>query len=250
MLLFYIRHGDPLYDPDLITPLGEAQAESVAHRLALFGVDEIYSSPSNRALQTAAPACRLLGKEPVLLDFLNENLLGGLQIPSETAKTKMDWVWSHPVYSRIMTGRDVRELGDAWYRHPALEPFHFEKVILPINEQLDALLASQGYTHDPEKGLYQVTGHNEEKRIAIFAHECIGKIVMSHLLDVPFPSYAEHFDMHTTGLTVVFFDEGVLTDERMPRYARARVLTLSNDSHLYRDGLSMVHRFTHLRIEY
>ena len=33
MLLFYIRHGDPVYDPDSLTPLGLKQAEAVAKRL-------------------------------------------------------------------------------------------------------------------------------------------------------------------------------------------------------------------------
>jgi hypothetical protein len=31
MLLFYVRHGAPTYDPDCLTPLGERQAESVAN---------------------------------------------------------------------------------------------------------------------------------------------------------------------------------------------------------------------------
>ena len=44
MLLFYVRHGDPIYEPDQLTPLGHRQAESVARRLALFGVDEVYAS--------------------------------------------------------------------------------------------------------------------------------------------------------------------------------------------------------------
>ena len=39
MLLFYIRHGDPIYHPDNLTPLGLRQAESVAKRLALFGIE-------------------------------------------------------------------------------------------------------------------------------------------------------------------------------------------------------------------
>ena len=53
MILFYVRHGDPIYNPDQLTPLGHRQAESVAKRLALFGVDEIYASTSTRAMQTA-----------------------------------------------------------------------------------------------------------------------------------------------------------------------------------------------------
>ena len=49
MLLFYVRHGDPIYNPDSLTPLGERQAEAIARRLALYGIDKIYSSTSTRA---------------------------------------------------------------------------------------------------------------------------------------------------------------------------------------------------------
>lgn len=34
MLLFYVRHGDPVYQPDSLTPLGEKQADAVAKRRA------------------------------------------------------------------------------------------------------------------------------------------------------------------------------------------------------------------------
>ena len=49
MLLYFIRHGDPIYVPDSLTPLGHRQAEAVGRRLALHGLDAVYSSPSNRA---------------------------------------------------------------------------------------------------------------------------------------------------------------------------------------------------------
>ena len=72
MLLFYVRHGDPIYSPDELTPLGSRQAESVARRLSLYGVDRIYASTSNRAKQTAQPLCEILKKEMTLLDCANE----------------------------------------------------------------------------------------------------------------------------------------------------------------------------------
>ena len=54
MLLYYIRHGDPVYEPDSLTALGHRQAEAVAKRLALHGMDKIYCSSSNRAVLTAS----------------------------------------------------------------------------------------------------------------------------------------------------------------------------------------------------
>ena len=71
MLLYYVRHGDPIYDPDSLTPLGMEQAAAVARRLAKFGVDEIYSSPSTRAMQTGSYTCEATGKPMQILDFLN-----------------------------------------------------------------------------------------------------------------------------------------------------------------------------------
>ena len=73
MIFYYIRHGDPVYNPDSLTPLGSLQAEALSKRLALYGLDRIYSSTSNRAIMTAKPTCDILKKEPILLDFANEN---------------------------------------------------------------------------------------------------------------------------------------------------------------------------------
>ncbi len=251
MLIFYVRHGDPIYSPDSLTPLGERQAESVAKRLALFGVDEVYASSSNRAIQTATPTCELLHKKVKILDFLNENHLDAhLQLPTKDNKKK--WFWSHPEASAILASREVRGMGDEWYKHGYFEKYHFEETIHPINRALDEFIASHGYEHDTEKGLYRVNERNTEKRIAIFAHECMGKIVMSHLLDIPFPYYAAHFEMKHSAMTVIRLDDGALVDDNdIPsEYARARVLTLGNDSHLYRDGLPLLHNCARLRDKY
>ena len=164
MLIFYVRHGDPIYDPDSLTPLGHRQAESVAKRLAQFGVDEVYASTSTRAMQTAQPLCELLHKKLVTLDFLHEEHMEPMRLrePGE----KPIWIWTHPYYSQVFTRRDVREMGDKWYEQPEFKDFHFENVILPIQEKMDAFFASHGYEHDSDLGLYRVTERHYEKRIA------------------------------------------------------------------------------------
>ena len=252
MLIFYVRHGDPIYSPDSLTPLGERQAESVAKRLALFGIDEIYASCSTRAIETSKPLCELLNKKVKILDFLDENRLDNttLLVPDSFGKKK--WVWSNPITARILASREVREMGDEWYKHPEFEKYHYEEIIHPINRELDAFLASLGYEHDTDKGLYKVTERHNEKRIAIFAHECMGKLVMSHLLDIPFPYYAEHFEMKHSAFTVIRLDDGSLVNDNFEAsdYARARVLSLGNDSHLYRDGLPLTHNSARIRDKY
>ena len=55
MIFYYVRHGDPIYDPDSLTELGHKQAAALAKRFTLTGLDEIYSSTSMRARMTAEP---------------------------------------------------------------------------------------------------------------------------------------------------------------------------------------------------
>ena len=74
MIFYYVRHGEPIYVPNSLTEYGKKQAEALAKRFVLYGLDEIYSSPSTRARQTAEPTCKLLNKEPVLLDWTDEDL--------------------------------------------------------------------------------------------------------------------------------------------------------------------------------
>ena len=56
-----------------------------------------------------------------------------------------------------------------------------------------------------------------------------GLAFLSTLLDIPYPEFCMHFDMGHTGMTVIDFTpaDGIVIP---------RVLTLANDSHLYKDG--------------
>ena len=53
---------------------------------------------------------------------------------------------------------------------------------------------------------------------------------ISGLLDIPYPMFVKHFDIGHTGMTVINFKEkdGIATPQ---------VLTLSSDSHIYKEGL-------------
>ena len=72
MLLYIIRHGDPDYTTDSLTPKGILQAEAVGKRLYEAGINKIFSSPMGRAKQTAEPACRLLGLDYTIEEWTHE----------------------------------------------------------------------------------------------------------------------------------------------------------------------------------
>jgi broad specificity phosphatase PhoE len=72
--LLLIRHGLPRageYDPGL-SPQGTAQAERLASWLVHEGLDALYTSPFQRARETAAPVERLTGLTATVLDDLRE----------------------------------------------------------------------------------------------------------------------------------------------------------------------------------
>lgn len=64
-------HGQSPADPPL-HPDGRRHAERLANRLQREGVDQVVSSPQQRALDTARPLARLLGLQPRVYDGLAE----------------------------------------------------------------------------------------------------------------------------------------------------------------------------------
>ena len=226
MILFYIRHGDPIYNPNMLTPLGEKQAHSVAKRLASHGLDKIYSSPSTRARQTAQPTADLTKLPVTEVDFADEaHVWNDLTIKRDDGG--LTWLFSHEGMRELFTSKEIRDLGDEWYRHPRLTSY--EAGIKKVYDNVDAFLASLGYEHERYTGRYKVIRDNEE-RVALFAHQGFGLAFLSTLLDIPYPMFSTHFDMSHSNMTAIEFkDEGGIT---IPR-----VMTLSNDSHIYADGL-------------
>ena len=228
MLLYYVRHGDPTYNPDQLTPLGRRQAEAIGHRVTQHGLDEIYVSSSNRAKETAMPACEMLKMQPVELDWTNEHYAWE-QLSVIDANGRFTWGFSEPKVRNLFASEEIAKLRFEWYKHPFFEGMQFEAGIKRIQKETYAFLKTQGYVWDPERGGYTAEFPNE-KRIAMFAHQGFGLAFLSVLMNIPYPQFCVHFDMSHSDLTVIDFEE-------MNGLVVPKMLMLSNDSHLYRDGL-------------
>ena len=72
MRLYLIRHGDPDYEKDVLTPAGILEAKALAKRLEKEGIDEIYYSPLGRARETMSYTAQLTGIKPELLEWTEE----------------------------------------------------------------------------------------------------------------------------------------------------------------------------------
>lgn len=225
MLLYYIRHGDPIYEPDGLTELGHKQAKALSKRLALYGLDEIYSSTSVRAQQTAQPTCDILGKEKILLEWAHE----AKAWECFSVRGKDDkYTWAFQNYETVekFNSPEVLSMGPKWYEHPYFIQTNFQNGVQKINKNADAFLRSLGYKHDRTNNRYEILKKND-KRIALFAHQGFGLAFLSSILDIPYPVYCSRFDLGHSSVTVINFEE-------WNGFVYPKALQTSNDSHLYK----------------
>ena len=225
MLFFYVRHGDPTYVPDALTPRGKRQAEAVAKRLCLYGIDKIYASTSTRAIETATPTAEIMKKEIEQVDFANEkHAWDALTVERDGKRT---WIYQDREIKDSFSSPEIMNLGFNWYDHPGLT--EYKDGYKKIYKNTADFFKSLGYEKIENTGKYRVLKENNQ-RVALFAHQGFGLVFLSVVLDIPYPIIAKHFDMWHTGVTVIEFKEE-------DGFSVPRVLTLSNDSHLYREGL-------------
>ena len=206
MILYYVRHGDPIYNPDSLTPLGHRQAEAVGRRFAVHGLDKIYSSPSVRARQTAMPTCEILKKDMVVLDWCCESLAWN-DMTVEYEQGKLTWAFFH---------RPTREL--------------FTSGVKRVREEADKFMLSLGYRHDALRSGY-ISEEPTDERVALFAHQGFGLLFLSTILDIPYNDFSTRFDIGHTGISVIEFSAS------KGGFCIPRLLQHSNDSHLYKEGL-------------
>lgn len=228
MIFYYVRHGDPIYEPDSLTELGHKQAAALAKRFSLYGLDEIYASTSIRAQQTAEPTCVALNKEKTLLDWSNE-AHAWHEFTTRKEDGRREWAFCNPKYKEKFNRPDVLAMGNKWYEHPLFKDEGFKKGVERISKEADEFFLSLGFAHDRERGCYRIVKPND-KRVALFAHAGFGMAFLSSLLDIPYPYIATKMDLSHTSVTVIVFEED--KEECYPR-----VLQWANDSHLYKEDV-------------
>ncbi len=223
MLLFYVRHGDPIYNPDSLTELGHEQAEALVERMKICAPQRIFSSSSNRAILTATPTAKALGKEIEILDWCNERYTFHEMWYKPTEEARPQWLFGNAKKMEQMAAESVRVLGDKWYTHPNFADGTYGVGLERISRETDAFMLALGYRHDHQKNGY-IAQEPPHQRVALFAHQGFGIAFLSQLLDIPYPLMCR-FDLGHSSITAIEFADSGFT---VPR-----VLQMSNDSHLF-----------------
>lgn len=219
MRIYLIRHADPDYPNDTITPAGHREARALAEHLAGFGIDEIYASPVTRAALTADYVSRRINLTVTIEPWMRE--LTGLRFED---------------YNRSLWDVDglvlrAPEMLANLSRVEEMPPFNRPPVtenLKRVREGSDDFLARQGFAR--REGVYHFERENR-KKIAVVAHLGFGLTWLSHLLDIPINLMWAGFFLPPSSVTTILFDE------RAPGAAMPRVLGMGDVSHLSKAGL-------------
>lgn len=229
MRILIIRHADPEYAIDSITPEGKKEADALATRLAsgLEGqVSHIYTSPMGRAKATALPAENALQKKSNVEEWTRELTNwprmkntsnpgeGGLAMWDISATT----VRSHPDLNHESQWNLVPEI------RPSQESFEQLKMYS------DSFIARHGYVREDHQ--YRIVKQNRDI-IAVFCHGGFGITWLAHLLNIPLSVAWTSFYLPPSSVSTILFDE------RSPDFACPRAIGIGDIGHLYSAGLSL-----------
>ena len=218
MRILIIRHGEPDYNTDSLTKKGRREAQLLADRLCGMSIDDFYVSPLGRARETARPTLERLGREAVVLDWLQE-FRGRAQDP-ETGEEAFPWDLMPQRWTKQQELFDPQR----WLQNGFYSSGTIKEVYDETGEALEGLLASYGYVRC---GMLFHTDQNLDKTIALFCHFGIGMTMIAHLLGLPLVPLWHGGMMPTTGVTTLF------TEERVKGEVFFRCLQIGDTSHLY-----------------
>lgn len=231
MLLYIIRHGDPNYEDDCLTPKGILQAEAVGKRIAASGIDRIFSSPMGRARQTAEPACRLLGLNYTVEDWAHEIEDERMTIDPNGVRKSISYIQN----SLFRENGSINVPYEDTMKVPYMSITQMDKACKRIWDGGVDFLERLGYKE--ENGVYKILRPNEEK-VALFCHSAFARAWLSMLLHIPLHIMWAGFDYCHTGVTILEFKnyENGITAPKCRCY--------SDLSHFYKDGPDMVYNNT------
>jgi probable phosphoglycerate mutase len=229
MRLYIIRHADPDYPNNTITPIGHEEAKALAKRMAGVGLSRIYTSPMGRAQHTAQYTADATGIEPEILPWTAE-----LSIDGVTGIDGAKWAaWN--LEGQIIRGGEQLPHHENWHHPQELSHYDYRARYQQLCKDSDAFLNELGYQR--HNGVYHVRQNNEE-RIAIFCHAGFGVSWMAHLLEIPLTLAWCGFFWAPSSVTTI------LMELRTPEIAVPRALCVGDTSHIYAEGLTESSRGT------
>lgn len=221
MRILLIRHAEPDYTVDSLTPKGRTEAELLSRRLIRYNIRDFYVSPLGRAKDTAAFTLDKLNRTAETLPWLAE--FRGRCIDPETGKKRLPWDLPPRLWSALPGAWDIHSWTDA-----AL--FAGSDVSAVWQETVDGtkeLLSRYGFRKD---GPVWLCTENTRDTIALFCHFGISMAVISILTNIS-PLVLWH-----RALTLPSSVSELVTEERVRGEVSFRITRLGDITHLESSG--------------
>ena len=221
MKILIIRHADPDYSIDSLTPKGWVEAECLSEKLVKMDITAFYTSSLGRAKDTASLTLKKLGRQADgVFEWLKEF---PPTIMRPDCGKSIAWDWLPADWTAVDEFYDK----DKWGNVPVMAEGSVRDEYDRVTGEFDRLLAKHGYVR--EGNYYRAEKPNMDT-IAIFCHFGSGCVLLSHLLGVS-PMVLWH------GLCAAPSSVTTLTtEERREGIAFFRMNSYGDVSHLYAKG--------------
>lgn len=222
MKILIIRHADPDYSIDSLTPTGWEEAKALVPRMEKLDIKAFYVSPMGRAQDTASLTLRAMGRTAETLPWLRE-FGPAITKPGEDRHTCC-WDWLPELWTK-----DERSFHrSAWLETDFAAPYDIKPYLEQVYHGLDSLLASHGYVR--EENYYRAENPNEDT-LVFFCHYGLECVLLSRLLNVS-PLVLWHGICAAPSSVT-----SVVTEERRQGIAYWRMNAMGDTSHLYAAGM-------------
>ncbi|MCQ2427035.1 MAG: histidine phosphatase family protein [Clostridia bacterium] len=200
MKLYLIRHGDPNYKDNCLTPLGHVQAEALAERMTEINPTRLYTSTYGRARETAEHTANKLGMPITELDFIHEiNTTRPDMDGKENYRDYTAWVGTEKMAAEGIDLRNCDWDNSLLWNGNRIKPDN-ERVVAGF----DAWLETLGYKRE---GLYyRVVEKDRELRPMVFAHGGSITCVLAHVFGLHPLFFVNFLRINCTGITVLEFE--------------------------------------------
>lgn len=220
MKILIIRHGDPDYSIDSLTPQGHIEAKLLAEKMKGMDIKAFYVSPLGRARKTAEYTLNEMGRTAEVCDWLREF---SPKVDKPNIAQDVAWDWRPKDWTPVDDFYDLSK----WSHVSAMEQAGVPEAYKYVTTEFDKLLAKHGYERD---GRYYRAVNANEDTIVLFCHFGLECVLLSHLLGIS-PMLLWHgFCAAPTSVTTL------VTEERERGVAYFRTLQFGDVSHLYMGG--------------
>ncbi|MDO5407887.1 MAG: histidine phosphatase family protein [Eubacteriales bacterium] len=255
MKLIIVRHADPDYSIDSLTPTGWKEAELLSEYLCKLDITALYTSPLGRAKDTASLTLKKMNRTATECDWLREfwpkvarpdlnrtaEEVAETTVSAETTasveatasdggsdtcdhgNTACAWDWLPADWTKEPRFYDK----DAWYTVDVMAAAGVGEAFHQVTDGLDRLLAAHGYVR--EQGYYRAEKPNRDT-IVLFCHFGLEGALLAHLLGVS-PMVLWHGTCAAPSSVTT-----LVTEERREGIAYFRIGSFGSTSHLYVAG--------------